>query len=124
MTTTSNPVGDPSPQARHHEPTTQAPAHWRRTFVWLTLAGAAGFWLANLAISSTSIAADYRSAAFAAATDRPRRYLLIGTMLNAVRSTALGVAVGYGAERQLRGKGQGSSGAHSAPHNTERPDTS
>lgn len=36
-------------------------SRWRRVFL-LTVAGGAGFWLANFAISLTSIAAEYRAA--------------------------------------------------------------
>jgi hypothetical protein len=36
---------------------------WKKTFV-LTLAGGLAFWLANFAISRTSIAAEYRTAMF------------------------------------------------------------
>lgn len=41
---------------------TSARASSLRTLVPLTLAGAAGFWLANLVISLTPLAADYRAA--------------------------------------------------------------
>lgn len=41
---------------------TNAPTGSSRTLVPLTLAGAAGFWLANLVMSLTPLAADYRAA--------------------------------------------------------------
>jgi hypothetical protein len=53
-----NVIGVPSPGQRSLKPTGQARARWRAP----ALAGAAAFWLANLAISVTPVAATYRSA--------------------------------------------------------------
>lgn len=53
-----NVIGRPSPGQRSLEPTGRTRGRWRAA----ALAGAAAFWLANLAISATPVAAAYRSA--------------------------------------------------------------
>lgn len=53
-----NLIGVPSPGQRSLKPTVRTSGGWRAP----ALAGAAAFWLANLAISVTPVAAAYRSA--------------------------------------------------------------
>ena len=62
------------------------------------LAGAAAFWVVNLAMSMTPMAADYRAAlsiSYIPMTDRPWHYLLIATVINALRIPTLGLVTGF-----------------------------
>ncbi|MGV9713737.1 hypothetical protein ACWDTI_24105 [Gordonia sp. NPDC003424] len=74
--------------ASDYDPASRRRVRWATTAV-LTFSGAAAFWLANLAISLTPIAADYRAALSISYVPMLVQALLGGVILGSAVSVAL-----------------------------------